>query len=86
MDGRPGAPGDRGANADLAEDIADKGFGDLLDVFLGIVPTNVVSAAAADDLLGVIFFSVLFGYFMARLDHGYADPLLRFWTGVSGRS
>ena len=65
-----------------AEEIADKGFGDMLDVFLSIVPTNVISAAAGDDMLGVIFFSMLFGYFMARLDHSYADPLFRFWTGV----
>ena len=72
----------QGSTADLAEEIADKGFGDMLDVFLSIVPTNVISAAAGDDMLGVIFFSILFGYFMARLDHSYSDPQLRFWTGV----
>jgi Na+/H+-dicarboxylate symporter len=61
--GRP--VGDRlpleGANADLAEELADKGFGDMLDVFLSIVPTNVISAAGVDDLLGIVFFSALWG-------------------------
>jgi Na+/H+-dicarboxylate symporter len=70
------------SGADFAEEIADKGVANLLDVLLGIVPTNVVNAAAGDEMLGVIFFSILFGFFMARLDHSYADPLFRFWTGV----
>ncbi len=70
------------AGANLAEEIGDKGLGDILDVLLGIVPTNVINAAADDDVLGVIFFSILFGFFMGRLDHSYADPLFRFWTGV----
>ncbi len=84
VDGRPARDllALEGAGADLAEEIADKGIGDLLDIFLSIVPTNVIGAAADNDMLGLIFFSILFGFFMARLDHSYADPLFRFWTGV----
>jgi Na+/H+-dicarboxylate symporter len=70
------------SSADLAAEIADKGFSDLLDVFLSIVPANVVSAAASDDMLGIIFFSLLFGYFMSRLEPALAEPLLRLATGV----
>ncbi len=33
-------------------------------------------------MLGLIFFSLLFGFFMTRLSHEYADPLFRFWDGV----
>lgn len=71
------------AAADLAEELGDKGFGDVFDVFLNIVPSNVLGAAAAEDLLGLIFFSALFGHFLARLEHAYADALYRFWSGVS---
>ena len=70
------------SSADLAAEIADKGFSDLLDVFLSIVPANVVGAAASDDMLGIIFFSLLFGYFMSRLEPALADPLLKIATGV----
>jgi Na+/H+-dicarboxylate symporter len=88
---RPGIVGGRpagellalsGSGVDITEEMADKGVGDLVDVLLSIVPTNVVNAAAGEDMLGLVFFSLLFGYFMARLDHSYADPLFRFWSGV----
>jgi Na+/H+-dicarboxylate symporter len=68
--------------ADLPDDIADKSFSDMLDALLSIVPANVVGAAAADDLLGLIFFSVLFGFFLARLESDTAGTLQRFWSGV----
>ena len=55
---------------------------DLGDIFLRLIPPNVVDAAANAQLLGLIFFSLLFGYFMARADHSYAEPLFRFWSGV----
>jgi Na+/H+-dicarboxylate symporter len=83
--GRPAAAvlAPQAATADLAEELSDKGFVDVLDVLLSVVPSNVLGAAAAEDLLGLIFFSALFGYFLARLGHGYADPLYRFWSGVA---
>jgi Na+/H+-dicarboxylate symporter len=71
------------ATTDMAEVFADQEIDDLLDVFLSIVPGNVFSAATGEDLLGLMFFSVLFGFFMARLDHSYADTMFRFWNGVS---
>ena len=33
-------------------------------------------------MLGLIFFSILFGYFMTHLQHDYAEPLFKFWNGV----
>ena len=33
-------------------------------------------------MLGIIFFAILFGYFMTRLDNEYAEPLYRFWNAV----
>jgi proton glutamate symport protein len=46
------------------------------------VPPNIVKAAAEGQMLGLIFFSILFGYFMTRLSHDYAEPLFKFWNGV----
>lgn len=70
------------ASADLASEITDKGYTDLLDLVLSVIPANVISAAASDDMLGIIFFSLLFGYFMSRLEPALGDPLLRVTSGV----
>ena len=41
-----------------------------------------VGAAAEGEMLGLIFFSLLFGYFMIRIDHKRALTLQSFWEGV----
>ncbi len=47
-----------------------------------MVPPNIIEAAANGEMLGLIFFSILFGFFMTRLGHETADPLFRFWDAV----
>lgn len=62
--------------------VAGKGAGDVVDVFLRMVPTNIVSAAANGQMLGLIFFSLLFGYFLTKVQEAYAESLFNFWQGV----
>ncbi len=69
----------------LSENLAkieNRGSGDIADVFLRMVPTNLVAAAAEEQLLGLIFFAILFGLFMTRIDPKHADVLHSFWRGV----
>ena len=68
--------------AALESKLGDRGLGDVVEIFLRMVPPNVVDAAAKGEMLGIIFFCLLFGYFMTRLDHSLAEPLFRFWTAV----
>ncbi len=56
---------------------------DLTDVFISMVPPNIVLAAAEGQMLGLIFFSLLFGYFMTRIDRETGSLLARFWQGVA---
>jgi proton glutamate symport protein len=70
------------STADLEAKVAGKGAGDVANIFLRMVPTNIIKAAADGQMLGVIFFSILFGYFMTHLDNEYAEPLYKFWNGV----
>ena len=63
--------------------IEGRGAGDLVDVFLRMVPANVFQAAANDQMLGLIFFSLMFGYFMMRIGDGNAELMRGFWQGVS---
>jgi len=62
--------------------VAGKGAADVVDVFLRMVPTNIVSAAANGQMLGLIFFSLLFGYFLTKVQEAYAESLFNFWQGV----
>ncbi|MDH5473783.1 MAG: dicarboxylate/amino acid:cation symporter [Gammaproteobacteria bacterium] len=62
--------------------IDGKGAGDIVDVFLRMVPVNIVSAAANGQMLGLIFFSLLFGYFLTRIKEPQGSVLRHFWQGV----
>jgi len=44
-----------------------RGLGDIAGIFHRLVPQNIVKAAVEGDMLGLIFFSLLFGYFITRL-------------------
>ncbi len=67
---------------DISARIEGKGPGDVAEVFMRMVPANIVKAAAEGQMLGLIFFAILFGYFMTHLQHDYAEPLFKFWNGV----
>jgi len=67
---------------DIADRVEGKGPGDVAKIFLRMVPPNIIQAAADGQMLGLIFFSLLFGYFMTHLSHEYAEPLFNFWNGV----
>jgi Na+/H+-dicarboxylate symporter len=67
---------------EIAARVEGRGAGDVADLFLRMIPENVVMAAAQGEMLGIIFFALLFGYFMTKLGHDLAEPMYRFWDGV----
>jgi Na+/H+-dicarboxylate symporter len=67
---------------DIAARVEGKGTGDVAEIFIRMVPANVVMAAAEGQMLGLIFFAILFGYFMTHLGQDVADPLYRFFDGL----
>jgi Na+/H+-dicarboxylate symporter len=71
------------ANADdVIERVEGKGTGDLADVFIRMIPPNIVSAAAEGKMLGLIFFSLLFGFFLSRVKGQPGETLKNFWNGL----
>ncbi len=62
--------------------VGNKGAGDVAEIFVRMIPTNIIKAAAEGQMLGLIFFAILFGYFMTHLSHDFAEPLFRFWNGI----
>jgi Na+/H+-dicarboxylate symporter len=68
--------------AAIAERIEGRGGSDIVDVFIRMVPPNVVAAAANGQMLGLIFFSLLFGAMIQRVEDPYRATLINFWQGV----
>jgi len=58
--------------------------GDILNVLKTIVPSNIVVAAGnpGDYMLGIIFFSLLFGIFINRLGERERKVMVPFWNGA----
>ncbi|VAX10791.1 Proton/glutamate symporter @ Sodium/glutamate symporter [hydrothermal vent metagenome] len=65
------------------EKVAGRDVSSIADVFLSLVPVNVISAAANGQMLGLIFFSLLFGYFMTKIPAPQAAAQQLFWQGVA---
>jgi len=66
----------------VTENVAGKGAGDIVDVFLRMVPPNIVLAAANGQMLGLIFFSLLFGFFVTKLNQPQAGVMQNVWQAI----
>ena len=63
---QPGVGADLGLKKEVPELAAASG--DVWDIILRMVPTNIFEALVSFDILAVIFFSILFGFFITRVD------------------
>ncbi len=61
---------------------SDRDLGDIVDVLLRMVPSNVVAAAAGGQMLGLIFFSLLFAFFAARIEGEPGKIIRGFWQAI----
>ena len=66
----------------IAERVEGRGASDVVDIFIRMIPTNIVAAAANGQMLGLIFFSLLFGYFMVRVEGPPGQIVRDFWQGI----
>ncbi|MBT8037836.1 MAG: dicarboxylate/amino acid:cation symporter [Verrucomicrobiae bacterium] len=71
------AEGASQAEKDKVAKAGEKKAGDYADLFKKMIPANVIKAATENgQLLGMIFFSILFAIAMARLPVDHMRPLL----------
>lgn len=69
---------------DVREGLGDKTTGDIADVIRRAVPVNVIDAASNNrEMLAVIFFAVLFGFFSGRLPDGKREAFQGFWESAN---
>lgn len=66
----------------VVEKVGDKGASDIAEVLLRMVPPNIVTAAANGQMLGLIFFSLIFGFFVSKLKGSPAKVHKDFWQGL----
>ena len=67
---------------EVMNNVSGKGAGDIAEVFLRMVPANIVSAAANGQMLGLIFFSLIFGFYISKLKGSVASIQKDFWQGL----
>jgi proton glutamate symport protein len=68
--------------AEVTEGVKHRAETGILDTIKGVVPPNVVEAAANMKLLALVFFAVLFGFFLARIQEPFKGTVLNFWQGI----
>lgn len=66
----------------VTQKVEGKGASDIVEVFLRMVPVNIVNAAANGQMLGLIFFSLLFGYFLTKINEPQCSTVKNFWQGI----
>ena len=84
IDGEPAKDriGLSGDTQDVARQVEGRSSRDVVDVFIRMVPENVVDDAAKGNMLGLIFFALVFGAFMTRLPEPHRTAQVQFWQGV----
>ena len=64
------------------DNIPKTGLSTIIQTFLHIIPTNIVASAADNEMLGLIFFSLFFGFFMTKIRNKYKIILYDMWQAV----
>ncbi len=54
----------------------------LGNIIMRIIPENIFNAMANADILSIIFFSLLFGYFITKIEEKHSQPLKRFFDAL----
>jgi Na+/H+-dicarboxylate symporter len=75
---QPGVGADLGLKSEVPELAATSG--DLGDIIMRMVPTNIFDALATGEMLSIIFFSILLGFFITRINEKYKVTLTDFFN------
>jgi Na+/H+-dicarboxylate symporter len=76
----PGVGADLGLSKQVEGlEVFDRSFTDTL---INIVPENIIDAMATADMLSIIFFSILFGFFITKTKKKHQESLTRFFDAL----
>jgi len=73
-----------GASLNLSEQVTSVATQDVsfIDQIVAIVPSNIFESMSKGDLLPIIFFAVIFGCFMNKVDQKYSGVISDLFTGI----
>ncbi len=77
---KPGVGVDLGFSKSV-EGLAEQA-GSVRDIFYRLIPENIIDSMARGDILPVIFFAILFGFFITRADENYRLSLTNFFDSI----
>jgi proton glutamate symport protein len=66
----------------VTEGVMSRADTSVLESIRAVVPDNIVQAAANTKMLGLVLFSILFGFFLARIPQPQQGQVLGFWQGI----
>lgn len=75
---KPGIGADLGFKMEVPE--LTKVSGGLGDIILRMIPQNIFEAFASADMLAIIFFAILFGFFITQVQTEYKDFMVNFFN------
>lgn len=67
---------------EVASKLEGHQLGDFAKIISQIIPSNIVSAAVNGQMLGLIFFSLLFGFALTRITSPGRQVVRDFWVGT----
>ena len=70
------------ANETVSLDLNKQGSVSLINVLISIVPSNAINAFSQGHMLGLIFFSILFGYALSKINRDASDTVQKFFQGI----
>lgn len=65
-----------------AMETANHGWTNLIQIFHRMLPPNLFLAATEGQLLGLICFGLLFGFFLGHIKPEFRSPQILFWQGL----
>lgn len=72
-----------GSNLEQIKNLANGSiFDQFAEILLKIVPSNILQVASQGQMLGLIFFSLLFGFFISKIEVHSGSVILHFWKAV----
>lgn len=75
-------PVQQAAMVQVQNEIASGDVGSVYSILMQIVPSNIVDAFSGQQMLGLIFFSLLFGYAISKIEPHPSTTLFNFWQGI----
>lgn len=74
--------GAEGQAANIVAQSQGDAFDKVSQILIKLIPSNIFAAASQGQMLGLIFFSILFGYFLSKIESHPASILTAFWKGI----